>query len=77
MTTNYDIHPPHDNYVATLTIRGTKADFVAIGLMLQKCLENQAESEEELEDQRKVQEVLEDIDEIVNYINGINENGRI
>ena len=77
MTTGYKIHPPHKNYLATLTIRGTKADFIAIGLMLQKGLEVPAMSKEELEDQRKVHEVLEDIDEIINYINGINDNGRI
>ena len=74
MNIDYNIQPPHDNYVATLTIKGTKADFVALGLMLQKSLEEPAENEEDLENIRKANEVLEEIDQIINYLSDIEDN---
>lgn len=65
MTTDYNIHPPHKNYVATLTIKGTKDDFVSLGLMLQRCVED---PEADLEDQKKILEILEEVDAIINYL---------
>lgn len=72
MRTDYSIHPPHNNYVATLTIRGTKNDFVAIGLMLQKCLEDPSMRKEDLEEHKIISEILEEVDAVVNYFNDIN-----
>lgn len=73
MKIDYNIQPPHNNFVATLTIKGTKADFVAIGLMLQKSLEKPAENEEDLENTKKANEVLEEIDQIIDYLNEIDD----
>jgi hypothetical protein len=60
--TDFTPHPPHDNYTATLKLRGTKEEFEELYNFLV------ASDLREHKDSKVVDNVLKELEEVIQYI---------
>lgn len=66
MQTDFTPHPPHDNYTATLKLRGTRDEFRKLSDIISLSELNNAELYPD--ESRLCKSVIREIDELVNWI---------